>query len=315
MDDGSSCCGLYNTGRGIALDSNGNIYTTGYFAGVVDFDPGPGTFYLWSEWGMPDIFISKLDSNGGFVWAKSMGAGSDDIGHDIAVDSSDNVYTTGHFGGTVDFDPGPGTFNLTSVGGVDIFVSKLQADVAPIFADVPFSYWANDFIERLYNAGVTGGCSTNPLNYCPDTVATRDQMAVIILRAKHGDAYTPPAALGNVFGDVPFRYWASAWIEALANEGITGGCGSGNYCPDVVVTRAQMAVFLLVARHGSGYVPPAATGTMFGDVPASHWAAVWIEQLAAEGITAGCAGGNYCPDIPVTRAEMAVFLVRTFNLP
>jgi hypothetical protein len=74
-----------------------------------------------------------------------------------------------------------------------------------------------------------------------------------------------------------------------------------------------MAIFLLRAKHGSTYTPPNVAPT-FGDT-AGHWAEDWIEQLAAEGITAGCGGGNYCPEDPVTRAQMAVFLVRTFNLP
>jgi hypothetical protein len=182
------------------------------------------------------------------------------------------------------------------------------------FIDVPLSYWANGFIERLYNAGVTGGCSTNPLMFCPETVVTRAQMAVFLLRGEHGSTYTPPTAVGNVFGDVPASYWAAAWIEALAAEGVTGGCGNGNYCPGIVVTRAQMAVFLLRAEHGNTYIPPTATG-VFADVPTTHWAAAWIEQLAAEGITGGCGSGNYCPETPVTRAQMAVFLVGTFNLP
>jgi len=75
-----------------------------------------------------------------------------------------------------------------------------------------------------------------------------------------------------------------------------------------------MAIFLLRAKHGSNYVPPKATG-IFQDVPTDYWAADWIEALAAEGITAGCGNGNYCPDTPVARDQMAVFLVRTFNLP
>jgi hypothetical protein len=75
-----------------------------------------------------------------------------------------------------------------------------------------------------------------------------------------------------------------------------------------------MAVFLLRAEHGNTYIPPTATG-VFADVPTTHWAAAWIEQLAAEGITGGCGSGNYCPETPVTRAQMAVFLVGTFNLP
>jgi hypothetical protein len=77
-----------------------------------------------------------------------------------------------------------------------------------------------------------------------------------------------------------------------------------------------MAVFLLRAKYGASYAPPGLrSGTGFGDVSASHWAAAWIKQLVAEGITAGCGSGNYCPEQPVTRAQMAVFLVRTFGLP
>jgi hypothetical protein len=77
-----------------------------------------------------------------------------------------------------------------------------------------------------------------------------------------------------------------------------------------------MAIFLLKAKYGASYSPPAVgSSTGFGDVPTDHWAAKWIKQLAAEGITGGCGSGNYCPDTPVTRAQMAVFLVKTFNLP
>lgn len=82
------------------------------------------------------------------------------------------------------------------------------------------------------------------------------------------------------------------------------------------VTRAQMAVFLLKSKYGTSYAPPdVGAGTGFTDVPANYWAAAWIKQLAAEGITGGCGTGIYCPDSPVTRAQMAVFLVKTFNLP
>lgn len=182
------------------------------------------------------------------------------------------------------------------------------------FTDVPSTYWAYDFIERLYNAGITGGCSSSPMMYCPESSVTRAQMAVFILRGEHGSAYVPPAATGTVFGDVSTSTFAASWIEQFAAEGITGGCGSGNYCPDANVTRAQMAIFLLKGKYGSAYVPPVATG-IFSDVPVGSFAADWIEQLAAEGITSGCGGGNYCPNSNVTRAEMAVFLVRAFNLP
>jgi hypothetical protein len=188
---------------------------------------------------------------------------------------------------------------------------------AAIFTDVPLTYWANSFIERLYNAGITGGCATNPLQYCPEASVTRAQMAVFLLRGIHTSSYTPPGiGPGTGFGDVPPTYWSAAWIKQLATEGITTGCGNGNYCPEHPVTRSQMAVFLLRSKHGASYTPPGVgAGTGFGDVLPDYWAAAWIKQLVTEGITSGCGNGNYCPENPVTRAQMAVFLVRTFGLP
>jgi hypothetical protein len=182
----------------------------------------------------------------------------------------------------------------------------------PLFDDVPFGYWAYDFIQTLGASGITSGCGGS--NYCPEDPVTRAEMAVFLERGINGSTYTPPAASGTVFSDVPLSYWAAAWVEQLAADGITGGCGGSNYCPDDNVTRAQMSIFLLRSEHGSAYAPPAATGTLFADVPIDYWAASWIEQLVSENITSGCGGGNYCPDSNVTRAEMAVFLVRTFNL-
>jgi hypothetical protein len=90
-----------------------------------------------------------------------------------------------------------------------------------------------------------------------------------------------------VFNDVPCPSLFAPWIEALAAEGVTGGCGAGNYCPANPVTRAQMAVFLLKIEHGGAYVPPACT-PLFADVPCPSQFADWIEQLFAEQITAGC---------------------------
>jgi hypothetical protein len=117
--------------QSIAVDASGNVYTTGYFQGTVDFDPGPGTQYFTS-YDDRDIFISKLDASGNFVWAKCIGGAAYDVGNCIAVDASGNVYTIGFFQGTVDFDPGINIYNLVSNGLADIFVSKL--DVSGNFA-------------------------------------------------------------------------------------------------------------------------------------------------------------------------------------
>ena len=113
-------------GNGVVADALGNVYTTGYFKGTADFDPGAGTFNLTSAGG-GDVFVSKLDSAGNLVWARQLGGTFGDVGHGVTVDESGNVYTTGGFQGTADFDPGAGAFNLMSAGDADVFVSKLDS--------------------------------------------------------------------------------------------------------------------------------------------------------------------------------------------
>jgi hypothetical protein len=178
------------------------------------------------------------------------------------------------------------------------------------FLDVPDTNNFYRFIETIFHNRITGGCGAG--NYCPDNSVTRAQMAVFLLKSEHGAGYLPPACTG-VFPDVACPSLFADWIEQLAAEGITAGCGGGNYCPDNPVTRAQMAVFLLKTEHGSAYAPPACAG-IFGDVACPSLFADWIEQLSAEGVTAGCGGGNYCPNNPNTRGQMAVFLTKTFGL-
>jgi photosystem II stability/assembly factor-like uncharacterized protein len=261
------------------------------------------TDFSLSTSGVSSASISSISGSGAaYTVTANTGSGNGTLRLDVV--DNDSIIDSGGLplGG---LGTNNGTFRFGEVYSVD----------KSLFYDVRSSHWARVFIERLYNAGVTSGCSTSPLTYCPDMVVTRDQMAVFLLRAKHGDTYVPPAATG-VFGDVPADSWAAKWIEQLAEEGITSGCGNGNYCPTQPVTRDQMAVFLLVAKHGTGLVPPEATG-VFEDVPADSWAARWIEQLAEEGITSGCSTSPmlYCPTTPVTRDQMAVFLVETFNLP
>jgi hypothetical protein len=182
---------------------------------------------------------------------------------------------------------------------------------AQTFDDVPANYWAFSFIETLAANSITAGCGDG--NYCPEDSVSRAQMAVFLERGMNGGDFIPPAATGNVFFDVESGDFAASFIEKLADDGITAGCGNNNYCPDAIVSRAQMAVFLLRAKYGSGFSPPPPVG-VFADVDLSYWAVAWIEQLAAEGITAGCSSGNYCPEDPVSRAQMAVFLVRSFSL-
>ena len=134
---------------------------------------------------------------------------------------------------------------------------------------------------------------------------------VLVLNPSSANAALLKAFFAD-FLDVPAADPFHDDIARLVKNGITAGCGAGNYCPTASVTRAQMAVFLLKSNYGSSHVPPPAVG-VFNDVPTSDPFAPWIEELASLGVTAGCGNGNYCPSATVTRAQMAVFLLKTRN--
>ena len=204
-----------------------------------------------------------------------------------------------------------GSINDVTVTNPSGLFGTMPRGYVSMFADV------NGFdlyIASLVANGLTVGCG-GP-DYCPTSSVTRRQMAVFLLRGKFGLCYTPPPCTGTVFDDVPCTGSPfDPWIEALAALQVTGGCGNGNYCPLNPVLRQQMAVFLLKAALGFDYAPPACDTPAFADVPCSSPFAPWIDDLFERGITGGCSGSNYCPVDPVLRQQMAVFLVKTFNLP
>ena len=204
----------------------------------------------------------------------------------------------------------PGSLNDIVVTNTDGSESTLPNGWIADFLDVPGSGQFYAFVTTLVRNAITVGVGGG--NYGVDSPTLRRQMAVFLLKARHGLCYVPPACTGT-FPDVACPSTFADWIEALAAEGITGGCGGGNYCPTTPVRRDQMAVFLLKAEHGPGYTPPGCTG-IYGDVPCPSTFANWIEQLAAENVTGGCGGGNYCPLSNNTRGQMAVFITKTFGL-
>jgi S-layer homology domain len=179
------------------------------------------------------------------------------------------------------------------------------------FLDVPPSNLFHDDVAQLVESGISAGVGGG--NYGVSDPTQRQQMAVFIEKAIHGQCFTPPMCTG-VFADVPCPSLFANWIEAFAADGITGGCGGGDFCPTAPVRRDQMAVFLLKSKRGPNYVPPPCSGT-FGDVPCPSQFANWIEELHNEQITGGCGGGNYCPANPATRGQMAVFVMKIFPMP
>ena len=150
----------YDSGQKIKVDNSGNVYIVGSFEGCVDMDPGVGSFYLTAPGTESSLFIEKLDSNGIFSWAFICPQNV----LSLAVDSNSNLYTTGSFFGTVDFDPGIGIFNLTSYGSEDIYIRKLDSSgnfiwaksMGGIYEDYG-SYITIDHEGNLYCTGYFSG--------------------------------------------------------------------------------------------------------------------------------------------------------------
>ena len=206
-----------------------------------------------------------------------------------------------------------GTLADVVVTNTEGTVGTLEKGWVADFLDVPpvhqFYLYVTKLVSNAITVGVGGGL------YGVEQATLRQQMAVFLLKAKNGLCYVPPPCSGT-FDDVPCPSTFANWIEALADQGITGGCGGNNYCPQNPVRRDQMAVFLLKTKYGSSHTPPACTG-VYDDVPCGGPFAPWIEELAAEQITGGCSVSPplYCPTDNNTRGQMAVFIVKTFNLP
>ena len=113
----------YDDARQLAIDGTNAVYVTGAFRDTVDFDPS-GAFENHTSVGSDDIYVTKLDSAGNHVWARSLGSAQSDAGYSVACDSNNNVYCTGDFRETIDFEPEAGTDDHTSNGDADAFLLK-----------------------------------------------------------------------------------------------------------------------------------------------------------------------------------------------
>jgi len=187
-----------------------------------------------------------------------------------------------------------------------------QRATAVTFADVALAYPFFDAINLLRGRAITDGCASAPLRFCPDANITRGQMAVFVVRAiMGGDNFSYSTT--PYFTDAPAGHQFFKWIQKMWELGITNGCGAATYCPDSPVTRGQMAVFIIRARLGATATFSYPAAPLFNDTANSFYFS-WIQKMGQLGITTGCAPGQYCPDDPVSRGQMAVFIMRgAFN--
>lgn len=214
--------------------------------------------------------------------------------------------------GTVQYsvaaNTGPTTRNGTITAGDQTFTVYQGIT----FADVPSGDPFYNDIGKLSARGVTLGCGNG--NFCANDPVTREQMAAFIMRAK--GEFNSPAPRTQRFGDVPPSNQFYNFVDRLATLQITLGCTPNHsmYCPSDPINRQEMAAFIL--RGLGEFNPPTPAAQRFVDVLPGSVFYNFIDRLAVLNITLGCTPDHsmYCPNDPVTRGQMAAFLVRAFNL-
>jgi hypothetical protein len=253
----------------------------------------------------------------------STGSGNGTLRLDVVDDNSIVDAVGNPLGGS---SVGDGSFNTGQV--YDVFLN-----CAASLSKTSESFAANDGSNSVM-VTIPAGCQWTAVSNNPSFITVNaltgthtGNGTVTYTVASHSDtsprsgtitiaSQTFTVLQGAAFLDVPSNHPFYNEISKLSARGVTLGCGDGKFCPENIVTRDQIAPLLLRAKERASYVPPPATGTDFAGVSAGYPFAAFIEELYARGIMSGCAGGplRYCPTSLMTRGQMAVFLVRAFNL-
>ncbi|MCF8297459.1 MAG: SBBP repeat-containing protein [Saprospiraceae bacterium] len=197
----------YDYGYSIATDTLGNICLTGCFQNTVDFDPNIGVVNAASH-GNSDFFIEKLDSSGNLIWVKTIGGNGGDIGADIITDSNNNIYITGSYMDTVDFDPGIGILNLSANGSSDIYMLKLNSlgnlqwakTIGGLGGEAAKSITL-DYLGNIYITGTFWGNSVFDPDSANATVITNGVNDIFLLK------------LNNIGNFCWVKSFGSSWID------------------------------------------------------------------------------------------------------
>src|SRR6218665_1386492 len=218
----------------VKTDAQSNVYATGWFRSTVDFDPGPGSYPLTAI-GYNDAFILKLDASGNLVWVRQLGVvNGDNTGFALEADAAGNVYATGYFFSTCDFDPGPGSYTLSPVGSYDTYVLKLNAAGNFVWVksyggsnlDVP---WALT-LDKNYDVYLAGffqnqvdfdpGAGTFTLSTASNFTATNsngyicklDSTGNFIWAGSFGGSHSTTTSIASMFVDAPGNIYTTGWF-------------------------------------------------------------------------------------------------------
>lgn len=227
----------FNTAASVSLDAGGNIFVTGTFDFSADFDPGTAVYTMTSA-GQTDIFITKLDPSGNFVWAKRMGGTGNDYCFTIENDSNGNILIGGSFCQTVDFDPGPGTNNLTAAPSdfYEIFIAKYDPSGNFVWAKQMYGPNGADYCRSLAvdgsgNVYATGAFAStvdfNPGSAVQNLTAVGDQ-DIFICKLDYNGNFSWARGMGTPTQD----YGKGISVDGNGNVFYTGAfSGAGDFDP------------------------------------------------------------------------------------
>ena len=241
-----------DSSRGVAVDGSGNVYATGYFSGTVNFGAGNVT-----SAGNNDVFVTKLNSSGAHQWTTTFGGTAADVGYGVAVDGSGNVYTAGYFNGTVNFGAG----NVTSAGGSDSFVTKLNSSGA--------HQWTTTFggtsLEVGYGVAVDGsgnvytsGKFAGTVDFGAGDVTSAGAEDAFVTKLNSAGAHQWTTTLGGTASEVgegvavdgSGNVYAAGRFENTVDFGAGDVTSAGS--ADVFVVKLNSAGQAVVAPGGGG---------------------------------------------------------------
>jgi hypothetical protein len=262
------------------------------------------------------------DGEGNFVIAWSSGGGQDGSDYGVFGQRFGGLVPAGlavDTAGNGVFEPGEVVDVVPSWRNVNGVAQTIGGTAVSFTGPQPAVYQVN---TPFANYTTIPNGATRPCLDCYRVAVPTTARPVLHWDAVFDERLTPDTQgqeklwrvhLGASFTDTPTSSLFYGFVETLLHHGVTAGCGAGTYCPGSSAARQEMAVFVLVAKEGPGYQPPACTTPVFGDVPASSPFCPFIEDLFRRGVTGGCGGGNYCPAAAVPREQMPVFVLRTLD--
>ena len=287
--------------------------------GSVDGDLGQSqSFASVALSGFPLTGTLSVSAAAGLSWSATAAS----LGGWLTITSA----TNGTGNGTITYTLTPNTaeqavnrvgiITVQVPGRTDVKPLEFRVHQASTFNDVPSTNPYYRFVSAMYARGITAGCGNG--NYCPNFDVTREQAAVFLTQILTTGANVPtPVSGGSGYNDVLDTNFYRKFISYIKRRGISSvvpdACpASGNFCPGQVLTRRDAMVWILRAAGVNN--PALPSSPTFHDVPFSDPAAAYIEEGYRRGITAGCGGPYFCPDLPVTRSTIAVFLTQAFKL-